>query len=109
MGEINDDPELTELYQEIVRVINRGRLRDEVKSRIKTESSGRKRKTFRYFISGNVLKNFSTSPAKWVGKVALSSVSEYFSRLLNENEILRLNDEEMTEYDELQRKLLASS
>ena len=109
MGEINDDPELTELYQEIVRVINRGRLRDEVKSRIKTESSGRKRKTFRYFISGNVLKNFSTSPARWVSKVALSSVSEYFSRILNENEILRLNDEEMTQYDELQRKLLASS
>ena len=109
MGEINADPELTELYQEIVRVISRGRLREDVRAKIRNESASKKKRTFKYFVNGNVLKNFSTSPVKWIGKVALSSASEYFNRLQTEEEMFSLKQEELNEYDELQRKLLASS
>ena len=111
MGEINADPELTSLYQEIMRVIHGGRLRDDARAEIENEYSGRKRKSIREIISGNVLKSFSTNPLKWLGKLAMSSASEYFTsqnQTVNE-EKHRLKREELNEYDGLQRRLLDSS
>lgn len=80
MGEINDDPELKELYQEILRVINKGRLRDDVRAEIKKAYSEKKHKSVKEIITGNVFKSFSTNPLKWLGKLAVSSASEYFSQ-----------------------------
>ena len=114
MGEINADPELTSLYQEIVRVIHRGRLRDDERRRIEENFSRQKQKSIKEIISGNVFPSLSTSPLEWLVKLAVSCVSEYFSSKVRSEinyagETLRLNSEELDEYDELQRKLLDSS
>ena len=117
MGEINPDPELTSLYQEIVRVIHKGRLRDDIRATINTASSERKHKSIKEIITGNVLKNFSTNPLKWLGKLAMSSAAEYFTQQKELQELTQNNNDtqlilkrdELDEYDELQRKLLGSS
>ncbi|MBQ3694146.1 MAG: hypothetical protein II884_05180 [Synergistaceae bacterium] len=114
MGEINADSELTSLYQEIVRVIHRGRLRDNERKQIEDNFSMQKQKGIKEIISGNVFPNLSTSPLEWLVKLAVSCVSEYFSSKVRSeinyaDETLRLNSEELDEYDELQRKLLDSS
>lgn len=111
MGEINADPELTSLYQEIMRVIHGGRLRDDARAEIENEYSDRKRKSIREIISGNILKSFSTNPLKWLGKLAMSSASEYFTsqNQTGNDEKHRLKRDELSEYDGLQRRLLDSS
>ncbi|MBQ4402169.1 MAG: hypothetical protein II832_08395 [Synergistaceae bacterium] len=117
MGEINADPELTSLYQEIVRVIHKGRLRDDIRATINKADSEKKHKSIKEIITVNVLKSFSTNPLKWLGKLAMSSASEYFSQQKeagtlaqnNNDGQLSLEHEELDEYDELQRKLLGSS
>lgn len=117
MGEINDDPELTGLYKEIVRVIHRGRLRDELRSEISESYSSQQKKSIREIITGNVLKSFNTNPLKWLKKLTMSSASEYFETLKeegrleqkNEDDNLKLKHEELDEYDELQRSLLGAS
>ena len=116
MGEINADPELTELYQEIVRVINNGRLRNDIREKIEKSYSEEKRKSIKEIVKGNVLSNFDTNPLKWLGNLAMSCASEYFSSKKeiseqenNSEEELKLKSEELGEYDELQRKLLDSS
>ncbi|MBQ3450075.1 MAG: hypothetical protein IJG34_09310, partial [Synergistaceae bacterium] len=114
MGEINADSELTSLYQEIVRVIHRGRLRDNERKQIEDNFSMQKQKGIKEIISGNVFPSLSTSPLEWLVKLAVSCVSEYFSSKVRSeinyaDETLRLNSEELDEYDELQRKLLDSS
>ena len=113
MGKINADPELMSLYQEIVKVIHKGRLRDDVRAAIVKEGSEKKQKSIGEIIKGNALKTFSTTPLKWLGKLAMSSAAEYFSqqkKAQNDNEEqLRLKRDELDEYDELQRKLLGSS
>ncbi|MBQ6418055.1 MAG: hypothetical protein IJJ91_05245 [Synergistaceae bacterium] len=117
MGEINADPELTSLYQEIVRVIHKGKLRDDIRATINKADSEKKHKSIKEIITGNVLKSFSTNPLKWLGKLAMSSASEYFSQQKetetltqnNNDGQLRLKHDELDEYDELQRKLLGSS
>lgn len=73
MGEINDDPELKELYQEIMRLIHKGRLRDDIRTAISKAASEKKHKSIKEIITGNVLKSFSTNPLKWLGKLAMSS------------------------------------
>ncbi|MBQ3693351.1 MAG: hypothetical protein II884_01080, partial [Synergistaceae bacterium] len=75
MGEINADPELTSLYQEIVRVIHRGRLRDDERRRIEENFSRQKQKSIKEIISGNVFPSLSTSPLEWLVKLAVSCVS----------------------------------
>ena len=62
MGEINADPELTSLYQEIVRVIHRGRLRDELKSEIDNVYSQDKQKSIKDIILENFELNFDDNP-----------------------------------------------
>lgn len=114
MGEINADQELTGLYQEIVRVINSGRLREEERTAIERDYTESKRKGIKEIISGNVTSSYNSNPLKWLGKLAVSCVSEYFtSKVKGEinysGERLRLMAEELDEYDELQRKLLGSS
>ena len=117
MGEINADPELTSLYQEIVRVIHKGKLRDDIRATINKADSEKKHKSIKEIITGNVLKSFSTNPLKWLGKLAMSSASEYFTQQKeaetltqnNNDGQLRLKHNELDEYDELQRKLLGSS
>lgn len=80
MGKINADPELMSLYQEIVKVIHKGRLRDDVRAAIVREDSEKKQKSIGEIIKGNALKTFSTNPLKWLGKLAMSSASEYFTQ-----------------------------
>lgn len=121
MSEINPDPELTELYREIVRVIQKGRLRDDIRAVIIKTDSEKKQKSIKEIITGNVLRSFSINPLKWLSKLAMSSASEYFTQekeaqekaeelAQNNNESqLRLKHDELEEYDELQRKLLISS
>ncbi|MBQ2615325.1 MAG: sel1 repeat family protein [Synergistaceae bacterium] len=117
MGEINDDPELTGLYKEIVRVIHRGRLRDELRSEMSESYSNQQKKSIGEIISGNISRTFSLNPLQWLGKLASSSASEYFASLKeegrleqkNEDDNLRLKHEELDEYDELQRNLLGAS
>lgn len=115
MGEINADPELTGLYQEIVRVINGGRLRDDVRKSIEETYSQEKRKGIKNIISENVLSSFDANPLTWLGNLAMSCASEYFGSKKQKNrnddndEQLKLKSQELGEYDELQRKLLASS
>ena len=116
MGEINADPELTGLYQEIVRVINNGRLRSDVREKIESSYSEEKRKSIKEIVSGKVLSNFDTNPLKWLGNLAMSCASEYFTskkksaeQEQNSDDELKLKSEELGEYDELQRKLLDSS
>ena len=62
MGEINADSALTTLYQEIVRVIHSGRLRDEDKAEIESEYSRQKQKSIKAIITGNLAKSFSKNP-----------------------------------------------
>ncbi|MDY6399902.1 MAG: hypothetical protein SPL10_06660 [Synergistales bacterium] len=115
MGEINADPELTGLYQEIVRVINGGRLRDDVRKSIEETYSQEKQKGIKNIISENVLSSFDANPLTWLGNLAMSCASEYFGSKKQKNrnddndEQLKLKSQELGEYDELQRKLLASS
>ena len=114
MGEINADPELTELYQEIVRVIHNGRLRDDERRRIDDDYSAQKQKGIKEIIAGNVFTSFSTSPLKWLGKLAMSCMSEYFSSKIRgeinyTGKTLQLETKELKDYDALQRKLLGSS
>ncbi|MBQ6002370.1 MAG: ankyrin repeat domain-containing protein, partial [Synergistaceae bacterium] len=121
MGEINADPELMTLYDKILKVIQKGRLRDDIREEINTADSQKKQKSIGQIISGNVLKSFSTNPLKWIGKLAMSSASEYFTQRKESQEEseklaqtvndgqLKLKREELDEYDELQRKLLVSS
>ena len=113
MGEINADPALIELYQEIVRVIHKGRLRDDIRTAISKSASERKCKSIREIITGNFLKSFSFNKLRWLGKLAVSSASEYFTQQKeiqqNNDTVLRLKHDELDEYDELQRKLLGSS
>ena len=79
MGEINADPELTGLYQEIVRLIHRGRLRSEVLESIESSYTEQKQKNIAEIVTENILPSFSLNPLKWLGKLAASSASEYFS------------------------------
>ena len=114
MGEINADPELTSLYQEMMRVIRQGRLRDEVRAGIESEYSQQKQKSIKEIVSGSLGKTFSSNPVKWLGKLAATCVSEYFrskvkAEFQHDGEQFRLRKEELTEYDALQRKLLDSS
>ncbi|MBQ9575239.1 MAG: ankyrin repeat domain-containing protein [Synergistaceae bacterium] len=116
MGEINPDPQLTELYQEIVRVIHKGRLRDDIRESINKAGSEKKHKSLKEIITGNVLKSFSTNPVKWLKKLAMSSASEYFTQEKaeelaqnNQDGQLRLRHDELDEYNELQLTLLNSS
>ena len=117
MGEINADPELTSLYQEIVRVIHSGRLRDDLRASIESSSVEDKRRSIGEIVAGNVLPSFNMNPLKWLGKLASSSMSEYFRsekenarhEIYNEENERRLRTDELNEYDELQRKLLDSS
>ncbi|MBR0168502.1 MAG: ankyrin repeat domain-containing protein, partial [Synergistaceae bacterium] len=121
MGEINADPELMTLYDKILKVIQKGRLRDDIREEINTADSQKKQKSIGQIISGNILKSFSTNPLKWIGKLAMSSASEYFTQRKESQEEseklaqtvndgqLKLKREELDEYDELQRKLLVSS
>ena len=117
MGEINPDLELTSLYQEIVRVIHKGRLRDDIRATINTAGSERKHKSIKEIITGNVLKSFSTNPLKWLGKLAMSSAAEYFTQQKELQELTQNNNDtqimlkhdELDEYDDLQRRLLGSS
>ena len=58
-------------------------------------------------------ETFSKNPVKWLGRLAVSCVSEYFrskveAELQYERGQLRLRQEELNEYDALQRKLLDS-
>lgn len=113
IGEINADTAITTLYQEIVRVIHAGRLRDSDRAAIESEYSRQKQKGIKYLITGSLAKTFSKNPVKWLGKLAVSCVSEYFrskvrAELQQERGHLRLNQEELKEYDALQRKLLDS-
>jgi len=112
MGEINADSELTELYQEIVRVINRGRLRDDFRKSIDDANSQEKQKNIKDIIAKKAFSSFDINPLNWLGRLAMSCASEYFGfrkkvQLLDEQ--AKLQSEELGEYDELQRKLLASS
>ncbi len=117
MGEINADPELTSLYQEIVRVIQRGMLRDEERRAVKAVRYEQKKRGIREIISDNVLKTFSLNPMEWLGNLTRSCVSEYFESAKEEegsirrtqDENLRLRREELDEYAELQRKILGAS
>ena len=117
MGEINADPELTGLYQEIVRVIQRGRLRDDERKAVKAGRYEHKQRSIREIISDNVLKTFSLNPMEWLGNLTRSCVSEYFGSAKEEeepirrsqDENLRLRREELDEYAELQSKLLLAS
>ncbi|MBQ6970893.1 MAG: SEL1-like repeat protein [Synergistaceae bacterium] len=112
MSEINADPELTELYQEIMRVIQSGRLRDEIRAEVESGYSVRKQRSIREIIRGNVLKSFSANPLRWLMELAVSSASEYFSEQIRPQsgeDSLTLKREELGEYDSLQRKLLGSS
>ncbi len=116
MGEINPDPELKELYLKIVRVIQNGRLREDVRAAIRQADTDKKRKSIKEIITGNVLKSFSTNPLKWLGKLAMSSASEYFTQekeaerdKSNDKEELRLRRDELDEYAELQLQLIDSS
>ena len=114
MGEINADHELTSLYQEIVRVINMGRLRDELRTEIEAVYSLEKQKSIKDIISGNLARSFNSNALVWLGKLAASCATEYFrtkakAELQSEAQNLRLKSEELDEYDELQRKLLGSS
>ena len=79
MGEINADPELTSLYQEIVRVIHKGRLRSDVLASIESSCTQRKQKSIKKLITENILPSFSLNPLKWLRNLAESSASEYFS------------------------------
>ena len=113
IGEINADPAITSLYQEIVRVIHAGRLRDSDRAEIESEYSRQKQKGIKYLITGNLAKSFSKNPVKWLGKLAVSCVSEYFrsrvrAEFHHERGHLQLRREELNEYDALQRKLLDS-
>ena len=114
MGEINADPELTGLYQGIVKVIQAGRLRNEDRAYIESEYSQQKQKSIKEIVSGSLGKTFSTSPVKWLGRLAAACVSEYFrsrarAEVRREGEQFRLRREELAEYGELQRKLLGAS
>ncbi|MBQ7196262.1 MAG: DUF4357 domain-containing protein [Synergistaceae bacterium] len=113
IGEIKPDPELTSLYQKIIHVINAGRLRDEVKKSVEATYIQTKQKGIKDIISENVLSSFDSSPLKWIGNLAMTCVSEYFGSKKQDDkqddEQLKLKSEELSEYDELQRKLLDSS
>lgn len=117
MGEINADLALMSLYQKIVRVIHKGKLRDEIRATINKANSEKKRKSIREIITGNVLRSFSTDPLKWLKKLAMSSVSEYFTQqkeaeslTQNNNDAkLRLERDELDEYNELRVTLFNSS
>lgn len=111
MGEINADKELTTLYQDIAQVIQQGRLRDDIRATISKANSEKKRKTIKEIITGNILRSFSTNPLEWLKKLAMSSASEYFTQQKEDGngEQLRLKDDELSEYDKLQRKLLGAS
>ncbi len=117
MGEINADPALTGLYQEIVRVIHGGRLRDDLRGELSVKHSSRQKKSIGEIIYGNALKSFKLNPLQWLGKLAASSVSEYFESLREEGrqeqsihyDNMKLKHDELDEYSELQRKLLGSS
>ncbi|MBQ7155640.1 MAG: sel1 repeat family protein [Synergistaceae bacterium] len=114
MGEINADPELTSLYQEIVRIIHKGRLRDELRNEIEAVYSHQQKKSIKEIISGNFASSFSTTPLKWLARMAMSCVSEYFmskakAELTHDRGQLNLRKDELDEYDELQRKLFDSS
>ena len=111
MGEINADPELVSLYKEIMRVIRQGRLRDEDRAVIDSEYSQQKQKGIKEIVSGNLGKTFSTSPVKWLGRLAAACVSEYFrsrarAEVRREGGQFKLRKEEIAEYDELQQKLV---
>ena len=114
MGEINADPELTSLYQEIVRVIHRGRLRDDLKSEIDAVYSQDKQKSIKDIISGNFAKSYSSNVLLWLGKLAASCAVEYFktkarAELQQDDQLLRLKSEELDEYSDLQRRLIGAS
>ena len=120
MAEINADRELMTLYDKILEVIQKGRLREDIRAAVKRDDSEKKHKSIKEIITGNVLKSFSFNPMKWLGKLAVSSASEYFTQqkeaqeragelAKNDESQLRLKHEELSEYYELQRTLLLSS
>ena len=117
MGEINADTELTSLYQEIVRVIHSGRLRDDLRALIESSNVEDKRRSIGEIVADNALPSFDMNPLTWLGQLASSSISEYFRsekenarrEIYNEEKERRLRTDELNEYDELQRKLLDSS
>lgn len=114
MGEINADHELTSLYQEMVRVLHRGRLSDELRRGIDAVYSQDKQKSIKDIISGNVVKSYNSNVLLWLGKLAASCAAEYFktkaeAELQQDEHLLRLKSEELDEYADLQRRLLGSS
>lgn len=117
MGEINADHELTSFYQEIVKVIQNGRLRAEERIALEAGYSERKSRSIRKILTENVMKSFDINPVEWLGNLTRSCVADYFDSLredeeqkqINYDENLRLKREELEEYNELQRKLLDSS
>ena len=114
MGEINADPELILLYQEILKVLQSGRLREEIRAEISRADSENKRKSIGEIISENVLKTFRMNPLEWLEDLAASSASEYFEQQKqiehDGNELqLRLKREELDGYNRLQTNLLGVS
>ena len=48
MGEINADPELMTLYDKILEVIQKGKLRDDIRAAIKKDDSEKKQKSIKF-------------------------------------------------------------
>ena len=117
MGEIEADPELTNLYQEIVRVINKGRATDEAMQSIEANYSDVKKKSIYEIIVSNMGTTFNVNILGWLGKLATISLSEYFSNVNNYanlqnnkfDALLTISKQEFEEYDLLQRNLLDAS
>ena len=117
IGDIEADPELINLFQEIVKVINKGRLKEEEFQSIERSYRNNKKKSIQEIIVSNMGTAFHATIFGWLGKLAAFSLSEYFSNVSKyakiENEkldlLLNIKKQEFEEYDLLQRNLLASS
>lgn len=122
---IKPDPELTGLCQEILKVIDSGKHRYEVRQTMtNTNTDSEKPKStwelirqISQTICSNALKSFSMDLSKWGEQFVVSLTSEHITKQkeaqkLKQNNVdsqLRLNQEELDEYSKLRNKIMETS
>ena len=112
IAEINPDPELVELYLGIMRVIQKGRLRDDIRKKVKEADLQTKQKSVKEILTGNVIKSFHFNPVRWLRRFVSSSASEYFSQQKkaqeNSEELIKTKNESLLRLKEEKSKSITN-
>jgi len=115
LGNIEDDKEIKDLYDELMNVISKSRLRVEERQRFKEKFDWKKRQAIVRALSG--IQAQGDDAWSFLGSLLVSSATAYFSYREEMNapeekftdDVWKLKKDQIQDFDELQRKLLSSS